>query len=122
MAHFAEIDESNSVVSVVVVHNNELIDSGVESEAKGIAFLTQLYGHNRWVQTSYNGKIRKNYAGIGFTYDSARDAFVPPQPFPSWLLDDESCQWVPPVPMPSDGQRYRWDEATLAWTVISRPS
>jgi hypothetical protein len=118
MAHFAELNESNVVTQVVVVANAELIDGGVESEAKGIAFLASLYGHDRWRQTSYNGNRRKNYAGIGFHYDASRDAFIPPQPFPSWALDEATCRWVAPVPMPADGGPYRWDEDAGAWVAI----
>lgn len=117
MAHFAELDESNVVTQVVVVHNNELMVDGVESEAKGIAFLQGLYGHDRWKQTSYNGNRRRNYAGIGFTYDASRDAFIPPQPFASWTLGDD-CLWHPPVPMPSDGKPYRWDEDAGEWVAV----
>jgi hypothetical protein len=101
MAHFAELDQHSVVIQVVVVANAELLDSGVESEAKGIAFLASLFGNDRWVQTSYNGNIRRNFASIGFTYDASRDAFVPPQPFPSWTLNEQTCRWVPP-PYPSD--------------------
>jgi hypothetical protein len=68
-----------------------------------------------WKQTSYNGNIRKNYAGIGYTFDAGRDAFIAPQPFPSWILDEKSCQWESPVPMPTDGKRYQWDESAKAW-------
>jgi hypothetical protein len=94
MAHFAEIDETNTVVQVIVVHNNELLDNGVESEAKGVAFCQSLLGGN-WVQTSYNGNIRKNYAGIGFTYDAVRDAFIPPKPTEGeWVLDEDTCNWI----------------------------
>ena len=80
MAHFAKLDENNVVLAVHVVNNNELIENGVESEAKGIAFLQDLYKHQFWKQTSYNGSIRKNYAGVGYTYDSIRDAFIAPKP------------------------------------------
>jgi hypothetical protein len=94
MAHFAEIDETNTVVQVIVVHNNELLDNGVESEAKGVAFCQSLLGGN-WVQTSYNGNIRKNYAGIGFTYDAVRDAFILPKPTEGeWVLDEDTCNWI----------------------------
>lgn len=93
MAHFAELDDQNTVLRVIVVHNNELLDNGVESEAKGIAFCKTLFGGN-WKQTSYNGNIRKNYAGIGFTYDPVRDAFIPPKPGDSWVLEESTCQWV----------------------------
>lgn len=119
MAHFAEIDGDNVVTQVIVVNNAELLDNGVESEAKGIAFLKSLFGHDRWVQTSYHGNIRKNYAGVGFTYDAARDAFVAPKPFASWLLDETTCRWVPPLPYPDDGQSYRWDEGTKSWVPIT---
>ena len=121
MAHFAELGMNNVVLRVIVVHNNELLDeNGQESEAKGVAFCRSLFG-GTWVQTSYNGRIRKNFAGIGFTYDPARDAFIPPNPgYPSWTLDEATCQWVPPVPMPTDGM-YVWDESTLAWSQIGTP-
>jgi hypothetical protein len=115
MAHFAQLDENNVVLRVIVVHNNELLDNGVESEAKGIAFCQSLFPSTRWVQTSYNGNIRKNYAGVGFTYDSQRDAFIPPRPFPSWVLDVATCRWEAPVPYPTDGEQYAWDESLAAW-------
>ena len=120
MAHFAKLDENNVVLEVLVVHNNELLQDGVESEAKGVQFLVNLFGENsNWKQTSYNGKFRKNYAGIGFTYDATRDAFIPPQPFPSWVLNETTCLWDAPTPMPTDGQFYRWDEPTTSWVVIN---
>lgn len=93
MAHFAQLDESNTVTQVIVVHNNELLDNGTESETKGIAFCQSLFSGN-WIQTSYNGSIRKNFAGIGYTYDLIRDAFIPPKPIEGdWELDEETCQW-----------------------------
>lgn len=92
MAHFAQLDDNNVVTQVIVVHNNELLDNGVESEAKGIAFCQSLFGGN-WVQTSYNGNIRKHYASEGFTYDVARDAFIPPKPEGNFVLDEETCTW-----------------------------
>ena len=114
MAHFAELDESNIVTRVIVVHNNELLDeSGNESEQKGIDFCVVHYG-GTWIQTSYNGNFRKNYAGVGFIYDPIRDAFYLPQPYPSWTLD-ENAKWQPPVPMPEGAVLYQWDEATLSW-------
>lgn len=115
MAHFAQLDDQNKVVQVIVVHNNELLDNGVESEAKGIEFCKSLFPNTRWAQTSYNGNKRKNYAGIGFLYDPIRDAFIPPKPFPSWILDEATCQWGAPVPYPTDGKRYVWDEASQQW-------
>lgn len=93
MAHFAQLDDNNIVTQVIVVHNNELLDeNGQESEAKGIAFCQSLLGGN-WIQTSYNGNFRKNYAGQGFTYDVIRDAFIPPKPEGNWILDETTCQW-----------------------------
>ena len=128
MAHFAELDETNIVKQVVVVHNNELLDeNGNESEAKGIAFCQSLFGGN-WVQTSYNGTIRKHFAGVGMVYDPVIDAFHLPQPFLSWTLD-ENAIWQPPVVAPTNPYtsnqeeywlepQYQWDEATLSWIVV----
>lgn len=117
MAHFAKLDENNVVIDVNVVHNNELIDeNGNESEQKGIDFLTSWSGgHKNWKQTSYNKSFRKNYAGIGYTYDPAKDAFIAPNDRPSWVLDESTCQWVPPIPFPNDGKAYKWDETTISW-------
>jgi hypothetical protein len=93
MAHFAQLDDNNVVTQVIVVHNNELLDDGIEQEAKGIAFCESLLG-GRWIQTSYNGNIRKNFAGIGFTYDAQRNAFIAPQPDgEGWTLDENTCVW-----------------------------
>jgi hypothetical protein len=118
MAYFAKLDTDNNVLEIISVNNNDLLQDGVESEAKGIQFLVTLFGENaNWKQTSYNNRIRKNYAGIGFTYDETRDAFIPPQPFPSWVLNENTCLWECPVPFPTDGQRYNWDEATTSWVV-----
>jgi len=120
MAHFAKLDENNVVTKVHLVNNIEMLAAdGSESEIMGIAFLIRWSGgYSNWKQTSYNGKIRKNYAGIGYTYDSQRDAFIPPQPFPSWTLNEDTCLWDAPTPMSTDGQRYQWDEATISWVVI----
>lgn len=116
MAHFAEIDANNVVLRVIVIDNKDTADAnGVEKEHIGAAFCERLFGGN-WKQTSYNGSIRKRYAGVGCTYNSVRDAFIPPQPYPSWTLDDDA-NWQPPVAMPTDGQRYVWDEATTSWLV-----
>jgi hypothetical protein len=119
MAHFAKLDVNNLVLEVHCVHNNELIDeNSIEQEQKGIDFLISWSGgYTRWKQTSYNGNFRKNYAGIGFTYRADIDAFVSPQPFPSWLLN-ANAQWRAPVPMPEGGQRYRWDEDALNWVQV----
>lgn len=114
MAHFAEIDNDNVVVRVIVVSNNELLDNGVESEAKGIAFCQSLLGGN-WVQASYSGSIRKRFPGVGYRYDAEADVFVSPQPFPSWTLDGNR-DWQPPTPMP-EGTHY-WDENSLSWVEV----
>lgn len=119
MAHFAQLDENNVVLQVIVVHNNELMDGGVESEAKGIAFCQSLFPGTQWVQTSYNANFRKNYAGQGYIYDLTLDAFIPPRPYPSWLLNQQTCQWEAPVPYPTDGKEYYWDEATLSWIEVA---
>lgn len=114
LSHFAKL-ENGIVVQVIVVDNADTANAeGVEMESIGAAFCEQLLGGD-WKQTSYNGNIRKNYAGIGYAYDAARDAFIAPQPFPSWVLNEQSCQWEAPVPMPTDGKMYSWDEATLNW-------
>jgi hypothetical protein len=115
MAHFAKLDENNTVTEVIVVHNNELLDeNGNESEQKGIDFCISLFD-GTWIQTSYNASIRKNFAGIGFTYDAERNAFIPPKPFASWLLNENTCNWYAPVEMVDTGKAQYWDEETLSW-------
>lgn len=122
MAHFAKLDENNEVMQVIVVNNAELIDeTGQESESRGIAFCQTLFPGTTWRQTSYNGNFRKNYAGLGFTYDPDLDAFIPPKPYNSWILDQASGQWQAPVPPPNDGKMYVWDEDNLSWKLASLP-
>lgn len=119
MAHFAELDSNNIVLRVIVVDNKDTSDAyGQEQESIGIAFCQRLLG-GTWRQTSYNANMRKNYAGIGYTYDSGRDAFIPPKPFDSWQIDETTCQWTAPTPMPTDGKMYRWDEPTTSWVEIA---
>ena len=113
MAHFAKHNTENIVQQVVAVHNND-----APYEVPGIAFLNNLFGAATWAQTSYNNNIRKNYAGIGYTYNLGRDAFIPPQPYPSWTLSEDTCLWSAPTPMPVSGM-HRWDEATLSWVEIN---
>ena len=118
MAHFAELDENNVVLQVIVVHNNELLDNeGQENEVKGVGFCASLFGHSNWVQTSYNNNMRKQFAGTGFTYDDVNDVFVAPQPFPSWSLD-ENHDWQAPIPMPEDDKQYSWNEENQTWDEI----
>ena len=120
MASFAKIGLSNKVIEILSVHNNELKDSnGVEQEVNGINFLTNLTGWAIWKQTSYNGNIRKNFAGIGYTYDEDRDAFIPPKPYNSWVLNETIWDWEAPTACPDDGKRYEWDEDTTAWVEVT---
>jgi hypothetical protein len=116
MAHFAEIDDDNIVLRVIVVNNNELLDNGLESEEKGILFCKSLFGENtNWVQTSYNNSFRKQYALGGFTYDKHNDIFLSPQPFVSWILDPVTFNWKPPIEYPKDNKYYIWDESAFSW-------
>jgi hypothetical protein len=110
MSHWAEINQDNVVVRVLVGDNND--PQGDE----GYKWLLDNLG-GTWVKTSYNGNIRKNYAGIGYTYDSARDAFISPKPFDSWILDEATCRWKAPTPYPTDGFTYFWNELDLAWEL-----
>ena len=123
MAHFAQLDENNLVTQVIVVANDELLLDGVENETKGIVFCKSLLGDDtRWVQTSYNGNIRKNYAGIGYTYDPVADHFFAPQPYPSWTLDAD-VKWQAPTPRPvEEGKFFNWDEPTLSWVEVVFPA
>ena len=122
MSHFAYVDENNVVTNVIVIEQN-VVDTGAFGDPA------------RWIQTSYNTMgglhhgpdglpdggvpLRKNYAGIGFTYDPVLDAFIAPKPYPSFLLDTETCLWQPPTPYPSDGNMYTWDEATQSWIEVT---
>jgi hypothetical protein len=118
MASFAKIGLNNKVIEVLSVHDNELLDSnGVEQENIGIDFLTKLTGWAIWKQTSYNGNFRKNHAGIGFTYDEDKDAFIPPKPYASWVLNETTCQWEAPVALPDTENRYNWNEETQQWDL-----
>ena len=118
MAHFAKLDENDIVLRVNVVNNDVILDGdGVEQEQLGIDFLTELYGTGNYRQTSFNNNIRKQYAGIGFTYNSEKDIFIQPQPYSSWALDGND-DWQPPVAKPDDGKLYIWDEATTNWIEV----
>ncbi len=121
MAHFAEIDSNldNVVLRVLVIGNDDILDeNGEENEAIGIAFCKSLFGEEtEWKQTSYNNTFRKNYAGQGWFYDEGRDAFVPPQPYDSWSLDEETCHYLPPSWPPNNTEQWIWDEATVSWVL-----
>jgi hypothetical protein len=113
MAHYAFLDENNIVTEVITGKDETGLIEGLSTET--------WYGNFRGQvckRTSYNGNIRKNYAGIGFTYDAARDAFIAPKPFNSWVLDEATCRWQAPTPMPTDNKRYNWDEATTSWVEV----
>jgi len=144
MAHFAKLDDNNIVINVHRVNNNELLDeNGVEQEAKGLAFLIKTHGHTNWKQCSYNtragthklGKtpLRKNYAGVGMTYDEGRDAFIHPNKYPSFVLNETTCRWENSVPEPETytqqitdlndvavKDQYEWDEASTTWRLFLR--
>ena len=122
MAHFALI-KNNIVQQVIVVSNVDLKNSeGDEQESLGVAFCHSLFGtHETWVQTSYNGNIRKNFAGIGHTYDLTRDAFIAPKPYASWVLNEDTCRWEAPTPYPDDDNTYVWDESTTSWVKVEVP-
>jgi len=115
MAHYAFLDDGNIVVDVIVGRNeDEVVD--------GISDWETYYGEfrgQRCVRTSYNGNIRKNYAGIGYRYDDTLDAFIPPQPYPSWVLNETTCLWDAPVAYPDDGLLYNWDEASQSWQEVT---
>ena len=125
MASFAKIGLNGKVIEILSVINEVLHDSnGVEQEAIGIDFLTKLTGYPVWVQTSYNNNFRKNFAGIGHTYDEDRDAFIPKKTFNSWVLNEETCQWEAPVAKPTteleDNQYYSWNESIVNWELKER--
>lgn len=135
MAHFAELDPNNIVKRVIVVSNKDNSDeNGIENESYGVAFCKRLFGeYTNWKQTSYNNKIRKRYAGTGMKYDEALDAFIPPQPFPSWILNEETIDWEAPTPQPelteeeiASGSYYIWDENSYndvgeGWVLFTPP-
>ena len=126
MAHFAELDQNNVVLRVIVIGNEETHDvNGNENEELGIAFCRRLFGlDTNWRQTSYNGNIRFRYAGIGYTYEEVLDAFIQPKPYPSWILDPTIADWIAPIPKPeltpeeiAQGYYYTWDEDNQNWLL-----
>ena len=128
MAHFAKLD-NNIVLAVHALDNHVTADSeGVEDENIGVAYLTKIHKHSNWKQTSYNTiggvhqlggtPFRKNFAGIGYTYDAVKDAFIPPKPYSSWTLNEDTCRWEAPVAYPDDGKRYDWNEETTSWDLL----
>lgn len=123
MAHFARVNKDWVVEEVIVVNNDILLnEQGLECDWLGEQFCQSLYGaHTKWIQTSYNGNKYKNFAGIGFTFDPCRNAFIPPRPFPSWVLDEAACLWEAPATHPADGLLYAWDEGSVSWIQVAAP-
>ena len=120
MAYFAKLGTGNIVEQVISINNAVITDAnGVEQEQLGVDFINKLYNtRDVWKQTSYNNNIRKNFAGIGYQYDQTRDAFIPPKPFNSWILNEDTCRWEAPVAYPQDDNRYSWNEQTLSWDIV----
>jgi hypothetical protein len=120
MAYFAKLGTGNIIENVISINNSVITDAnGVEQEQLGVDFINKLYNtRDVWKQTSYNNNIRKNFAGIGFQYDQTRDAFIPPKPFNSWILNESTCLWNAPVAYPTDGELYTWNESTLTWDIV----
>jgi hypothetical protein len=138
MGYFAKLNENNAVIEVHSVSNFVFETDGIDDENKGIEFLTSIFNHSNWKRTSYNTiggvyydsitrqpsenqskAFRKNYAGFNYIYDEQRDAFIPPKPYPSWVLDEFSCLWQPPIPRPQQGFKYKWNEENQQWELIS---
>jgi len=116
MAHFARLDENNVVTQVVVVSNQQMLDdNGFENEQLGKDICNKICGLGNWIQTSYNNKFRVRYAGIGYTYDPERDAFIAPKPFTKWVFNEETCEWKAPKPYPIDDKQYVWDDNLEEW-------
>jgi hypothetical protein len=113
MANYAELNQDNQVIRVIVIP-----DDVEPTEQEGIAWCENLLG-GRWIKTSYNNNIRKNFAGVGFIYDTRRDAFIPPRPYPSWRLNEDDCRWYAPISAPTEGGPYVWDDYILDW--VSQP-
>lgn len=126
MAHYALLDENNIVINVITGVDENTTQTDLDGTIVGGSSEAweQFYATRAWLnaasckRTSYNGNIRKNYAGVGYTYDEARDAFIPPKPYPSWILNEETCLWESPVPYPDDGVMYEWDEEAGDWVAI----
>ena len=113
MAHFAKLGTGNIITTVEVVHNDI-----ATTEQAGVDFLNNLYNsRDVWKQTSYNNNIRKNFAGVGYTYDQTRDAFIPKKPFNSWILNETTCLWEAPIALPDTENRYNWNEETTTWDL-----
>ena len=124
MAYFAKINNSGIVENVISINNSVIMEpenSFPETEPLGVDFILNILGlDGEWKQTSYNNNFRKHYAGIGYYYDKGLDAFIPPRPYPSWILNTVNCLWQSPIPYPNDGKNYEWDESTISWKEITQ--
>jgi len=122
MAHFAKLGTGNIIEQIISINNSVITDAnGIEQEQLGVDFINKLYNtRDVWKQTSYNKNFRKNYAGIGYQYDQTRDAFIPPKPFNSWILNEDTCLWNAPVAMPINDNKYSWNESTLTWDIVEK--
>jgi len=119
MAHFARINENNTVEEIIVINNDDCQNLDFpESELIGLEFITSIGLNGNWKQTSYNANFRKKYAGVGDMYDEIRDAFITPKPFPSWILNEDTCLWESPIERPTDGNLYRWNEDEQSWEEV----
>jgi hypothetical protein len=120
MAYFAKLGTGNIIEQIISINNSVITDNnGIEQEQLGVDFINKLYNtRDVWKQTSYNNNIRKNFAGIGYQYDQTRDAFIPPKPFNSWVLNEDTCRWESPIPYPQDNNKYNWNEQNQSWDLI----
>jgi hypothetical protein len=121
MAYFAKLGTGNIIENIISINNSVITDSnGIEQEQLGVDFINKLYNtRDVWKQTSYNNNFRKNYAGIGYSYDQSRDAFIAPKPFNSWILNEDTCKWESPIPYPTDGGLYNWNETSKTWDLTT---
>jgi hypothetical protein len=121
MAYFAKLGTGNIIENIISINNSVITDSnGIEQEQLGVDFINKLYNtRDVWKQTSYNNNFRKNYAGIGYSYDQSRDAFIAPKPFNSWILNENTCKWESPIPYPTDGSLYNWNETSKTWDLTT---
>jgi hypothetical protein len=122
MAHFVELDQTNTVKRCLVVNDDYILQNGIEVEQLGIDHLKSVYGEDTiWKQTSYNNNMRVRFGRVGYTYDETLDAFVPTKPYPSWVLNQTTVDWEPPLPRPDDENAYTWNEETVSWDLVEFP-
>lgn len=123
MAYFAELDENSVVKRTLAVNDNHILQNGVEVEQLGIDHLKSVYGEDTvWKQTSFNNRIRVRFGQPGYTYNESLDAFIRPKPYSSWVLNNTTTEWDPPIPIPNDGKHYKWNEEAQSWELIEIPN